>query len=67
MDDRFLGPGVDDAEAGARIAIARLADDKELRRKFGEAGRRLVENEFSADRIGSETVALYDRLLGRMR
>ena len=32
-----------------------------------EAGRRLVENEFSADRIGSETVALYDRLLGRMR
>lgn len=56
----------DNAQALAD-AIARLADDKELRRKFGEAGRRLVENEFSADRIGSETVALYDRLLGRMR
>jgi len=56
----------DNAQALAD-AIARLADDKELRRKFGEAGRRLVENEFSADRVGSETVALYDRLLGRMR
>ncbi len=56
----------DNAQALAD-AIARLADDKELRRKFGEAGRRLVENEFSADRIGSETVALYDRLLGLMR
>ena len=56
----------DNAQALAD-AIARLANDKELRRKFGEAGRRLVENEFSADRIGSETVALYDRLLGLMR
>ena len=56
----------DDAQALAD-AIARLADDKELRRKFGEAGRRLVENEFSANQIGSETVALYDRLLGLMR
>jgi glycosyltransferase involved in cell wall biosynthesis len=56
----------DNAQALAD-AITRLADDKELRRKFGEAGRRLVENEFSANRIGSETVALYDRLLGRMR
>ena len=56
----------DNAQALAD-AITRLADDKELRRKFGEAGRRLVENEFSANRIGSETVALYDRLLGRVR
>ena len=56
----------DNAQALADT-IARLADDKELRRKFGEAGRRLVENEFSANRIGSETVALYDRLLGLMR
>ena len=56
----------DNAQALAD-SIARLADDKELRRKFGEAGRRLVENEFSANRIGSETVALYDRLLGLTR
>jgi glycosyltransferase involved in cell wall biosynthesis len=56
----------DDAQALAD-AIARLADDKKLRRRFGEAGRHLVENEFSADLIGAEIVALYDRLLGLKR
>ena len=56
----------DDAQALAE-AIARLADDKELRRKFGKAGRRLVENEFSANRVGLEIVALYDRFLGLSR
>jgi glycosyltransferase involved in cell wall biosynthesis len=56
----------DDAQALAD-GIARLADDKKLRHKFGEAGRKLVENEFSASRIGSETVALYDRFLGLTR
>jgi glycosyltransferase involved in cell wall biosynthesis len=56
----------DDAQALAD-SIARLADDKKLRHKFGEAGRKLVENEFSANRIGSETVALYDRFLGLTR
>ncbi len=53
----------DDAQALAD-AIARLANDKDLRRKFGEAGRRLVESEYSAERIGTDIVALYDRLLG---
>ena len=52
----------DDAEALAN-AIGRLAGDAGLRHKFGEAGRRLVEKEFSAERIGRETVALYDRLI----
>jgi glycosyltransferase involved in cell wall biosynthesis len=52
----------DDAEALAD-AIGRLADDAGLRRRFGEAGRRLVEKEFSAERIGRETAALYDRLI----
>src|SRR4029078_1460252 len=56
----------DNAQALAD-AITLLAADKGLTCKFGEAGRRLVENEFSANRIGSETVALYDRLSGRMR
>ena len=56
----------DDAQALAG-AIARLADDKDLRRKFGEAGRRLAENEYSAERVGADIVALYDRLLGRRR
>ena len=54
---------VDDAPALAD-ALARLAHDKALRRRFGEAGRRLTENEFSAERIGIQIVALYDRLLG---
>ena len=46
-------------------AIARLAKDADMRRRFGAAGRRLAESEFSADKIGRETCALYDRLLGR--
>jgi glycosyltransferase involved in cell wall biosynthesis len=54
----------DDAEALAD-AIGRLAGDASLRRKFGEAGRRLVEAEFSAARVGRDIVPLYDRLLGR--
>lgn len=44
-------------------AIERLADDAELRRRYGAAGRTLVENEFSQQRIGREIVDLYDRLL----
>jgi glycosyltransferase involved in cell wall biosynthesis len=54
----------DDAQALAD-AISRLAADANLRRKFGEAGRRLVEREFSAAQIARETRALYDRLLNR--
>ena len=54
----------DDAEALAE-AVGRLARDKDLRREFGEAGRRLVESEYSAKRIGADIVALYDHLLGR--
>ena len=56
----------DDAQALAD-AISRLADDKDLRRKFGEASRRLAESEYSAERVGADIVALYDRLLGRRR
>ena len=44
-------------------AISQLSCNKELRRRFGEAGRRLVENEYSADRVGSAIVALYGHLL----
>jgi len=52
---------VDDAEALA-AAMTRLAEDAALRAQFGAAARRLVEEKFSADAIGQETVALYDRL-----
>ena len=52
------------ADAGALAdAITQLSRDKGLRRKFGEAGRRLVENEYSAVRIGTDIVTLYNQLL----
>ena len=54
----------DDAEALAG-AIEQLAGDPALRRQYGAAGRRLVESEFSSERIGGKTVTLYDGLLGR--
>jgi glycosyltransferase involved in cell wall biosynthesis len=55
---------VDDAAALAD-AMAKMAADADLRRKFGFNARRLVEAKFSADAIGRQTVALYDRLVGR--
>jgi hypothetical protein len=45
--------------------MAKMAADAEMRRRFGADARRLVESKFSADAIGRETVALYDRLIGR--
>jgi glycosyltransferase involved in cell wall biosynthesis len=54
----------DDAPALAS-AIEQLARDAALRRQFGKAGRRLVEEQYASDRIGPETVALYDHLLSR--
>ncbi len=45
--------------------MARMAEDADLRDTFGKAARRLVETEFSAEAIGRQTVALYDRLIGR--
>ena len=51
----------DDATALA-AAIDQLAKNAEMRREFGQAGRRLVEAEFSADKIGREICALYGRL-----
>jgi glycosyltransferase involved in cell wall biosynthesis len=57
----FLVP-VDDPQPLA-AALTVLARDPALRRRLGAAGRQLVVNEFSGDRIGAATVALYDRLL----
>jgi glycosyltransferase involved in cell wall biosynthesis len=45
--------------------MAKMADDAEMRRRFGANARALVERKFSADAIGRETVELYDRLIGR--
>jgi glycosyltransferase involved in cell wall biosynthesis len=46
-------------------AIAKLAGDPGLRKRFGANARRLAESKFSAEAIGRETVALYDSLVAR--
>jgi glycosyltransferase involved in cell wall biosynthesis len=48
-------------------ALERLADDAELRRRFGAASRALVESELAADAVGAATVACYRSLLRRLR
>ena len=44
-------------------AVEILMKDRDLRQRFGQAGRQLVIDEFSSCRIGREIVALYARLL----
>lgn len=44
-------------------AILKLAQDKELRKNMGTAGRKMVENEFSSERVNRETIMLYQSLL----
>jgi glycosyltransferase involved in cell wall biosynthesis len=55
---------LDDPSALAE-AISRMARDSELRRRFGQASRRIVEAEYSSEIVGREVVRLYDRLAGR--
>ena len=52
-----------DDDAALADAIAELARDSELRKRFGAAGRALAEREFSSARISAEIVALYRKLL----
>jgi glycosyltransferase involved in cell wall biosynthesis len=56
---------VDDADALAD-AIQRLLDDPQLRARCAAAARQRAVERFSADRVGSEIVALYRRLLDRV-
>jgi glycosyltransferase involved in cell wall biosynthesis len=51
-----------DPEALAN-AIQRLIDDPELRKKFGQAGRKRVEKHFTIQETVRKTEALYLRLL----
>jgi glycosyltransferase involved in cell wall biosynthesis len=52
----------DDAEALA-AALARLAGDAELRRRFGASSRDLVLTDLADDAVGAATVGLYNELL----
>lgn len=55
----------DDAEALAN-AIEILMKDRNLRLRYGRAGRQLVTDEFSSSRIGREITELYARLLAEI-
>lgn len=59
----FLVPADDPSALSGALAV--LVRDPDLRRRFGEASRRIVENEFSSARVGQQIVALYDALLER--
>lgn len=52
----------DDAD-GLAAALERLADDGELRRRFGAASRELVLSDLADAAVGAATVALYRQLL----
>ena len=49
--------------AALAAAIARLSDDKELRLKFGAAGRSRMQTEFSIDTMADKHVALYESVV----
>ncbi|MGQ9370042.1 glycosyltransferase family 4 protein [Azospirillum sp. ST 5-10] len=52
-----------DDPAALAEAIAALAGDTARRRRFAEAGRRLVLSDMAADRVGARTVELYRSLV----
>jgi glycosyltransferase involved in cell wall biosynthesis len=56
----LVAPGDVDALADA---IARLADSPELRRRFGDAGRALMQRDFSVDAMVAGHVRLYEKIL----
>jgi glycosyltransferase involved in cell wall biosynthesis len=58
----FLVPA-GDIEALA-AAISQLIANPDLARRYGETGRRMVEEQFNVDLMVSEVQSLYDRLLG---
>lgn len=49
------------------IAVRRLMDDPELRRRYGRAGRELAMSEYSLDRHGDALIGLYEILVGSSR
>ena len=60
-ESALLVPPRDSAALAA--AILQLADDPALRARLGTGGRRLIEQEFSEERIAAATLALWRRLL----
>lgn len=46
-------------------AICLILEDRSLSRKFGEAGRKRVEEKFTWNVVAKETIALYEQLLDK--
>jgi glycosyltransferase involved in cell wall biosynthesis len=61
-DETALTFPVDDAPTLAD-ALTRMAGDADIRARFGERARGLVEKKFSAEVIGKEIIALYRSLV----
>ena len=58
------GITVPPADSGALAdALNRLLDDAALRARYGEAGRRRVREEFTADLMAERTLRLYREVL----
>jgi len=55
-----------DAEAIAK-AVLRLLEDADLRRRMGEAGKALVREKFSLDRMTDEVMGLYGEVVTRSK
>jgi glycosyltransferase involved in cell wall biosynthesis len=49
------------------VTMLRLLDDDGLRKKLGEAGRREVEERFSASRMVENTLRVYEHVLNQER
>ena len=65
LRDRLNGLRVATRDSKALAdAIKRLAGDAVLRRKMGEAGRRMVEQEFSDEIVTEKILELYERMGG---
>jgi glycosyltransferase involved in cell wall biosynthesis len=63
IEDGVTGLLVEPADAdGLTVAIARLLDDPELRRRYGDAGRQRAAERFGWDRITAQTLELYRAL-----
>ncbi len=59
----YLVPRDDDRTLIDRLRL--LAQEGDLRRRFGVAARRKAADEFGDDRIVAETLAVYDRAVGK--
>jgi L-malate glycosyltransferase len=52
---------------GVELAIARLLHDQQFAQRMGEAGRKRIEEVFSADRMVEETIKIYEEVCGSRR